>query len=473
MLLPLALALVTAMALVVVIAPLMKGLAGMPSRLDFDRAVYRDQLGELERDRTRGLVGEREAETARLEIERRLLAADRADRAQPSEGRALPVAAASIALVLAAGAGLLYAYLGSPGVPDQPAAMRETDAATGGDADAGNGLQSLEAQVQAKPDDVEGWAALARAQANAGNWPQSIDAYTHAVALAPDRADLQSALGEAEVFAADGVVTPKASDDFKKSLAHNPQDGVSRYYLALADAQAGKTQAAIAAWQKMAAESPADAPVRAQLQQRIAEAARQAGIPVPPLAPPAQAVAQPAPPAATSSAPETAAAPPGPNAAQMAAAANMSPQDREKMIRGMVDQLAAQLKANPNDGDGWIRLARSYSVLGERDKSADAYAQAAKLDPANVQIKLGEVDALLDGDAMNQSIPPRVIALLHEVEAQSPQEPEALWYLGLAAAQSKNPTEATSYWNRLLAALPPDAPERKTVSDALAALNGK
>jgi cytochrome c-type biogenesis protein CcmH len=143
------------------------------------------------------------------------------------------------------------------------------------------------------------------------------------------------------------------------------------------------------------------------------------------------------------------------------------------MIRGMVDKLAAGLKQNPGDRDGWIRLARSYSVLGERDKSADAYEEAAKLDPKNVEIKLGEVDALLDGNALDQPIPPRVVGLLHEVEAQSPQEPEALWYLGLAAAQAKNPDAAAEYWNRLLAALPQDAPERKTVTAALAALKGK
>jgi len=462
MLLPLALALVTAMALVVVIAPLMKGLQAAPPRLDFDRAVYRDQLGELERDRTRGLIGEREAETARLEIERRLLAADRADRTPGREGRALPVAASLVSLALAAGAGGLYAYLGSPGVPDEPAAARTAATAAGAN-DLEKTAQSLEAQLQAKPDDPEGWAALARTEAGLRDWQKSADAYARAVALAPDRGDLLAGQGEAETFAADGVVTPHASDAFKKALARDPQDGVARYYLALADAQAGKTDAAIAAWQKMAAESPDGAPVRAELKRRIDETAREAGIAPPPLAAPA----------AAASAPEAPAPPPGPDAAQMAEAAKMPPEQREQMIRGMVEKQAAELKETPGDRDGWLRLARSYAVLGERDKSADAYEQAAKIDPKNVEIKLGEVDALLDGNALDQAIPPRVVSLLHQVEAQSPQEPEALWYLGLAAAQAKNPDIAASYWNWLLAALPADAPERKTVTAALAALEGK
>ena len=186
MLLPLALALVTAMALVVVIAPLMKGLSAAPPRLEFDRAVYRDQLGELERDRARGLIGEREAETARLEIERRLLVADRADggdRAPPREGRALPIAAGAVALVLAAGAGALYSFLGSPGVPDLPAVSRAATSAGAAD-DLQKTAQSLEAQVQAKPNDAESWASLARTEAGLRDWQKTVDAYTHAVSLA-------------------------------------------------------------------------------------------------------------------------------------------------------------------------------------------------------------------------------------------------------------------------------------------------
>jgi cytochrome c-type biogenesis protein CcmH len=473
MLLPLALALVTAMALIVVIAPLMKGLRTAPPRLEFDRAVYRDQLQELERDRARDLIGTREAETARLEIERRLLAADRTDRPLVPEGGARPVAAIALSLAVAVAAGALYAYLGSPGVPDDPFAARSHQAA-GEESDLAKSARDLETQLAQKPDDADGWAALGRTDAELSEWQKSADAYTHAVALAPDRGEFLAGLGEAETFAADGVVTPAASDAFGKVLAKDPRNAVARYYLALADAQAGRTQQAIDEWQKLAAESPEGAPVRDQLKRRIDEAAQQAGMTPPPLAPPAPAVASAAPPA-TSGAPAAApsGAEPGPTQAQMAAAATMTPAERQQMIRGMVDQLAAALKARPDDRDGWLRLARAYSVLGERDKSAGAYDRASALDPKDVSIKLGEVDALLDGNALDKPIPPRVLALLHQVEDLSPQEPEALWYLGLAAAQAKQPDEAASYWNRLLATLPADAPERKTVTAALAALKGK
>jgi cytochrome c-type biogenesis protein CcmH len=64
----------------------------------------------------------------------------------------------------------------------------------------------------------------------------------------------------------------------------------------------------------------------------------------------------------------------------MAAAAQMSPQERTQMVRGMVDRLAARLQENPDDLDGWRRLARAYDVLGEAEKAADARRRIAALE---------------------------------------------------------------------------------------------
>jgi len=461
MLLPLALALVTAVTLVIVLGPLLGAARSAPARIEFDRSVYRDQLAELARDEGRGLIGAAEAASARLEIERRMLAADRADRGAAREGRPIPVLAVILALGLAAGAGAIYLVVGAPGVPDLPFASRTLPSPA---ADAQD-VTALEAKVTANPKDVDGWMDLGRAEAALQNWQKAVDAYQHAADLAPGRADVEAAYGEAQILAADGIVTPAAEAVFRKILAADATSGIARYYLALADAQAGRTQKAIDAWQKLASEAPADAPIRAELKNRIADAAQQAGIAAPPLAPPAPTTA-PAPAAADTSAP-------GPTQQQMAAAATMTPAERQAMIHSMVDQLAAKLQSSPDDLAGWMRLAKAYSVLGERDKAADAYERAAKLDPKNVDIPLGEVDALLADDALNQSLPDRVVALLHRVEALSPNQPEALWYLGLAAAQAHQPDQAAGYWQRLLATLPADAPERKTVTDALATVQKK
>ena len=67
---------------------------------------------------------------------------------------------------------------------------------------------------------------------------------------------------------------------------------------------------------------------------------------------------------------------PGPDANQVAAAAQMAPADRNGMIEGMVARLAQKMAENGSDVDGWLRLIKAYSVLGERDKALGAAANA-------------------------------------------------------------------------------------------------
>jgi cytochrome c-type biogenesis protein CcmH len=459
MLLAATFAAMTVIVLATVIAPLLKGARSAPERAAYDRAVYRDQLKELEREAARGLVAPREAAAARLEIERRLLAADATSAGAPPRRAGSPWLAALLALLVAGGSAAVYLQLGSPGVPDEPYAERGAEralAADKGHLDLDKTAAALEEKVKANPQDAESWLLLARTEAALNRWQKSADAYRHAIALEPGRADITAAYGETLVLAAGGIVTPTAHDAFAATLAHDPKSPVARYYLALADAQAGNAKTAIDAWQKLAAEAPANAPVRAQLQRRIADAANSAGLPVPPLAPPAQGVAE-----------------QGPSAGEMAAARQLPPEQRQAMIRGMVAKLAAELQSRPDDFAGWMRLGRSYSVLGEADKAADAYEHAAKLKPDDAAIPLAAAEALLAGHKLEDPIPPRVVALLHRGEALDPKAPPALWYLGLAAVQTRHFDEARRYWERLRDVLPADSPDRQTVTAALDSLKGK
>jgi cytochrome c-type biogenesis protein CcmH len=243
----------------------------------------------------------------------------------------------------------------------------------------------------------------------------------------------------------------------------------ARFYLALGEAQAGNSKAAIEGWQQLAAETPADAPVRAELQRRIEEAAKQAGIPAPALAAPTKLASAPGP----TSAGAAGATPRGPTAEQMRQAAQMSPQDREAMIRGMVGNLAQRLEANPDDPEGWLRLARAYTVLKEPEKAADAFDHAAKLKPDDTGILVNEVQAMLADKKPQDAIPEPALALLHRIEAKQPDQPAALGYLGLAEAQARHPEAAAAYWRRLLPLLPADSDEHKMVTAALDAVEGK
>jgi len=275
------LAAVTIIVLAMVLGPLLKAAKAPPERAAFDRAIYRDQLQELEREVGRGVVEAGAASAARLELQRRLLAADAA--ATPAHtGTRQPLIAAGLALAIILVAGGLYWRMGAPALPDEPYADRQAE--------------------------------------------------------------------------------------------------------------------------------------REQQQKAQAQLAQ---------------------------------------------------------IRAMVAKLADEMKTRPDDLDGWLRLGRSYAVLGQSDDAAAAFAQAERLKPNDPNVLLTEAQALMAGHAPTDPMSDQVVALLKRVSALDPNNPAATWYLGLHAAQQGNFAEARSDWQRLLALLPPESDEHKTVAAALEAIKSR
>jgi cytochrome c-type biogenesis protein CcmH len=164
-------------------------------------------------------------------------------------------------------------------------------------------------------------------------------------------------------------------------------------------------------------------------------------------------------------------APPGPSESDIEAAQGMKKEDQVAMIRGMVDRLAARLKTEPNDLNGWRRLGSSYLVLGEPDKASDAYAHAAALAPKNIDVLLDYGEALLTAAGPQKSptdrLPPKFIEVMRQVYALDDHNPVALWYLGVDHLQNGRRAEAAALWQRLLERLPPNAPERAALAKRL------
>jgi cytochrome c-type biogenesis protein CcmH len=271
----------TLIVLTLVLGPLLKPARAPVTREAFDRAVYRDQLKELEREVARGAVAENEAATARLELQRRLLAADSDDKAA-NAGTRKPLLAGALALAIVLIAGGLYWRLGSPGVPDDPYANR-----------------------QAERDQV--------------------------------------------------------------------------------------------------------AQQQAQLNQ----------------------------------------------------------------IRGMVAKLADDMKQHPGDLEGWLRLGRSYAVLGQPDDAAAAFAQAEKLKPNDPAVLMAEAQALMAGLPIAEQLTPQVVALLDRIQTIDPDEPAVLWYLGLHAAQQGDFKTARANWEKVKEKMPPGSDEARTVATAIDAIKDR
>jgi cytochrome c-type biogenesis protein CcmH len=383
-------AVLTAGALVPVLMPLLRRVQAASRRADYDIAVYRDQLGEVERERERGVLSADEVAAATTEIERRILAAADAEEVSTLEERPprdKRLAAALIAVAVPVGAVALYLNVGSPGLPDQPLAERR---ATGNpsqgasqDAQGAGGMarmaERLAQRLLKNPNDFNGWKLLGRSYLEMQRYADAADTYRRALEVGGERPGIAADYAEALVFAADGVVTPKALDIFTTLADADPLNPRARYYLGLAQAQGGDVRGALQAWVDLRALSPPAAPWLVAVERQIVAAARDLGIDAAEIAPSPAArelaksvpAAQPQMPAARQ------ADAPGPTGDDVEAAAGMSAAERADMIRTMVERLARRLEKEPGDIEGWRRLARAYEVLGEKEKAAEARRRAA------------------------------------------------------------------------------------------------
>lgn len=371
MLLWVILACLTAIVLLVLLRPLAgagpKGLA--PEA--FDAAVYRDQLSEIESDRGRGLIGEAEAEAARIEISRRLLAAGSKERAPDrvkASGLRARVAMIGVGAALPLFALGFYLAYGSPRLPDQPLALRLQDPATN------QNLEALVARVEARlrehPEEGEGWDAIAPVYMGGRRYADAADAYAQAIRLLGPSAKRFSGQGQALVLQNNGVVTEDARQALERAVALDATLIEPRILIAIAKEQDGQFGPAIEDWRSLLAkEGGGDAAWREMVKKRIAaDEAHLAGKPVA------------GEPVAGGETPEPAGTGQqgagGPGAADIAAAQNMSPADRQAMIERMVQGLAARLDQDGNDLGGWLKLVRAYSVLDRKDDAVKALARA-------------------------------------------------------------------------------------------------
>ncbi len=277
----------TSLAMALLLVPLLVRRQRAESRDAYNLAVYRDQLAEIERDLGRGVLSAEQADAARTEIGRRILALNPATPvAAPSS--AMPFAAATAAvLLLPFAAWALYAVLGSPAMPDQPYASRGKNPAPTTADNAGQGaphvdmaeaVQQLTAHLKDHPDDLTGWVLLARSDMSLGRYQDGADAYKHAVDLSAKRADIWGDWAEAAVLAAGGTVTAEAKEAFQAGLNDPELAPRSRYYLALAQMQQGDGKGALQSWVDLAVDSPADADWLPMVQKRIEQTAASLGV---------------------------------------------------------------------------------------------------------------------------------------------------------------------------------------------------
>jgi cytochrome c-type biogenesis protein CcmH len=357
------LALMTMAAIFAVLWPLSRQ---APTGAGSDVEVYRDQLEEIERDHTAGRIGADEAEAAKVEVSRRLIAA--ADAAAPvvsaaGAARRRRAVALTALIMLPLGAGALYLALGSPMQPGQPHVARRDTLPEQRSID--ELVARVETHLEQNPNDGRGWEVVAPVYLRLNRLDDAVRARRNALRLLGVTAEREADLGEALTFVANGMVTAEAKESFDRALKLDPQAFKARYFLGLAAEQDGRRDDAAKIWRALIEGAPPGAQWLTFVRESLARVD----------------------PSFTA---------PGPGAADVAAANEMTPDQRNEMVRGMVARLAERLKQEGSDVDGWLRLLRAYMVLGEPDK-ARAAAGDARRALASEPDKVRQIDEMIKG----------------------------------------------------------------------------
>jgi len=569
---------ITLLSVAMLLRPLLRGTKAMPLREAYDLEVYRDQLAEVGREEARGILTPADARAAEREIARRLLAVSPEDRPAASAAASEPSRVAprwtvlGLAIAMPLTALGLYFVVGNPGAPGVPFASRsqamQSQAVQSGDMpEIGVALPRLEARLKAKPDDLEGWLLLGRSYGSLERYADAIDAYSHALTLSNSRPDVVAAYAESKVLLAGGVVNPEIRKLFEDVRAQDPRSVTARYYLGLVKVQDGDAEGGLRDWLAIQAEAPPDAAWLPGLHGEIERVAQEFKIDLAKLVPPGAKIVPPMagslgtgaktapsasaapsalggpsdsdvaaaqnmtdeqrsqmirtmvdrlaarlqqqpddidgwrriarayavlgeqdkaadadahiakleggaaePTAGASTAGPAPGAPGGPSESDVAAAQTMTDEQRSQMIRTMVDRLAARLQQQPDDVDGWRRLARAYAVLGEQDKAADALSHAAQLAPKDPDLLVSYGNALLALGTPGAEPPAKAIEVMRQALQIDAGRPEALWVVGLAEAAHGDKPAATALWSKLLAQLSPGTPQYIEVKQRLDSL---
>jgi cytochrome c-type biogenesis protein CcmH len=356
----------------------------IPDASEYDLKVYRDQLAEVERDVARGVIPHEDAERARTEISRRILAADGSRSSAAPQNAPNRILIGALGILLGAGSVALYLWIGQPGYGDLALKdriafaeqMRENRPSQQAAVDSlppfvpqenlsdefVTLMERLRETVAGRPDDLQGYMLLAQNEARMGNFAAAAAAQENLLRIkaesvtAEDIADY----GELLVMAAGGYVSPEAETAFRAALARDETDGRSRYYIGLMMIQTGRPDITFRLWDGLLRRGPADADWIEPILAQIETVAQLAGVnyTVPAIG--------------TGDAR-------GPSAEDIENAGQMTPAERMEMIGGMVEGLSNRLATEGGPPQDWARLITSLAIMGNPDQALAVYTNAMEV----------------------------------------------------------------------------------------------
>jgi cytochrome c-type biogenesis protein CcmH len=310
-----------------------------------DRRFFEAQIAEIERQKALGFMGEAEAEAARTEAARRLLATTEATAAEPDRGGGRKMAALAVLIATPAIALPVYLSRGAPDAPGFPLAGRAREAPTqAGQINVPDAIQQIEAHLQKNPDDGRGHEVIAPIYLRMGRAADAARSFGAALRLLGPSAERHASLGEALVFQAEGVVTAEAKSAFEAALALDAGHAKARFFSALAAEQDGDRTRAVDLLTSLRNDLP-DGPFKTEIGNQLA--------------------------ALTGA----------PKGGEVIAA--LPRVEQMQAVRSMVEGLAQRLAATGGSAGEWARLIRALNVLGERERAGAILAEARQKFAAN------------------------------------------------------------------------------------------
>lgn len=348
--------LLSAFAIFCVVYPILRRNEDIVDFIEHDKLHYKTRIDEIDRDLKLGRISADAAEAAKAEEGRKLISISKS--AKPSNPTKnifnKKLLAAIFAMAIPTLAAAIYLPVGNPTLSDQ--ALADRLKADPNDQSVDELLARAEAHLAKTPDDARGWSVVAPVYTRLGRYQDAVLAWSNVLRLAPQFPQVRSLLGEAILSTTDGVVNEQAFKLFEDEKKLNPASARARYYIALGLGQSGKNKQSAEAWEELIAGANPQAPWLQEARNQRDEQRKLAGLPKL----------------------EETENQPGPTKEQVAAAQEMSEEDRSAMIENMVSGLAERLEENPEDKAGWQRLIRAYMVLNDKEKALKSIETALK-----------------------------------------------------------------------------------------------
>jgi cytochrome c-type biogenesis protein CcmH len=353
-------AILVAMVLFAFVAPVIRNKTGVVSHSESAQAMLNDQLGEVERDVSRGLISPEDGRSATVEIQRRIIATHREKSPKSASSNSGAWAMVLAAAFVPIAAIFLYLNIGSPTIPSAVFADLSEEREVLTKQDALTQRLFLQLSSEENGGETEGWLLLANAYMGMGKYDKAADAYGRILDRHEATFEEFGQFAEASILHENGIVTPIAERALDRSLRLEPGNIAGIYYKSFALAQSDQVDAAYSLLTSRLATANG---LPAWMESFIAQANFYGGK----LGKEPISLADYAP------------VPKGPTAEDVADASDLSVEDRNAFISSMVERLAARLEDEPDDLDGWLQLARAYTVLGDQNLALLAYRQAEPL----------------------------------------------------------------------------------------------